>query len=141
MEVKISKQDHFGRGLTFIDNKICFVDKALPNEIVDIDIVSEKKNYLEGKINKIIVESNKRIKPICPYYDKCGGCSLLHQEYSEQLEFKKDGRVSLAVKVTVKKGLKVAEVCEELQKEIAHALEVYVESVPFEIEISVDEIK
>jgi uncharacterized alkaline shock family protein YloU len=55
--------------------------------------------------------------------------------------FKKDGRVSLAVKVSVKKGLKVADVCEELQKEIAHALEVYAESVPFEIEISVDEIK
>ena len=29
----------------------------------------------------------------------------------------------------------------ELQKEIAHALEVYVESIPFEVEISVDEIK
>ncbi len=55
--------------------------------------------------------------------------------------FKKDGRVKLAVHVSVKKGLKTTQICEELQKEIAHALEVYLESVPFEIEISVDEIK
>ena len=55
--------------------------------------------------------------------------------------FKKDGRVMVSVHITVKKGAKALEVCEELQKEIAHALEVYVESVPFEVEISVDEIK
>ena len=55
--------------------------------------------------------------------------------------FKKDGRVELGVRVTIKKGAKLTDVCEELQKEIAHALEVYVESIPFEIQISVDEIK
>ena len=55
--------------------------------------------------------------------------------------FKKDGRVELGVHITVKKGVKLTEACLELQKEIAHALEVYVESVPFEIEVSVDEVK
>ena len=55
--------------------------------------------------------------------------------------FKKDGQVSVNLHVSVKKGVKPASACEELQKEIAHALEAYVESVPFEIEISVDEIK
>ena len=55
--------------------------------------------------------------------------------------FKKDGKVIVDVHVSIKKGVKPTEVCEELQKEIAHALEVYVESIPFEVEISVDEIK
>ena len=55
--------------------------------------------------------------------------------------FKKDGKVSISVHVSVKKGVKPTQVCEELQKEIARDLEVYVESVPFEVEISVDEIK
>ena len=55
--------------------------------------------------------------------------------------FKKDGRVEIAVKVAIKKGAKLTEACSELQKEIAHALEVYTESVPFEIDVSVDEIK
>ena len=55
--------------------------------------------------------------------------------------FKKDGRVEVGVRVAIKKGAKLTDVCLELQKEIAHALEVYVESVPFEVEIQVDEIK
>ena len=55
--------------------------------------------------------------------------------------FKKDGRVVLGVHITVKRGVKLTDACVELQKEIAHALEVYVEAVPFEIEVSVDEVK
>ena len=55
--------------------------------------------------------------------------------------FKKDGRVEVGVHVVIKKGIKLTEACLELQKEIAHALEVYVEAVPFEIEVSVDEVK
>ena len=53
--------------------------------------------------------------------------------------FKKDGRVTIGVHVSIKKGAKATDICLELQKEIAHALEVYVESIPFEVEISVDE--
>lgn len=55
--------------------------------------------------------------------------------------FRKDGRVEVGVHVTIKRGVKLTEACLELQKEIAHALEVYVESIPFEIEVSVDEVK
>ena len=55
--------------------------------------------------------------------------------------FKKDGRVEIGVKITIKKSANLTQACTELQKEIAHALEVYVESIPFEIDISVDEIK
>ena len=39
MNVKIEKLDHFGRGITEIDNKICFVENVLPNEIVKINII------------------------------------------------------------------------------------------------------
>ena len=55
--------------------------------------------------------------------------------------FKKDGRVEIGVHIIIKKGVKLTDACVELQKEIAHALEVYVEAVPFEIEVSVDEVK
>ena len=90
MEVKILRQDNFGRGVAYIDNKVCFVEKALPNEICDIEITLEKKNYLEGKIKRIIVESNDRVVPICKYYDKCGGCHIMHENYEKQLVFKQE---------------------------------------------------
>ena len=55
--------------------------------------------------------------------------------------FKKDGKVIISLHVELKKGMKTSEICTILQKEIAHDLDVYVESVPFEILISVDQFK
>lgn len=88
MKVSIIKFDHFGRGIGKINEKIVFVNRALPGEIVDVSVFNEKKNYLEGNIKGIIKEVNTRIKPICPYYDKCGGCNFLHTTYEVEKEFK-----------------------------------------------------
>lgn len=88
MKVNILKFDHFGRGIGKINEKIIFVDKALPGEIVDVSVTTDKKNYQEGKIVDIINENIDRIKPICPYYDKCGGCNFLHTTYEMEKEFK-----------------------------------------------------
>ena len=88
MKVNINKFDHFGRGIGKVNEKIIFVNKALPSEIVDVNISNTKKNYLEGNIKTIINKSSDRIKPICPYYDKCGGCDFLHTTYEIEKEFK-----------------------------------------------------
>ena len=88
MKVNVIKFDHFGRGIGKINDKVVFIDKALPGEIVDIKITNEKKNYLESKIENIIKESNDRLKPICPLFNKCGGCNFLHTIYEKEKEFK-----------------------------------------------------
>ncbi len=88
MKANIIKFDHFGRGIARINDKIIFVDRTLPEEIVDVIVTCEKKNYLEGKPEKVIKESKDRIKPICPYYDKCGGCNFLHTNYEVEKKFK-----------------------------------------------------
>ena len=99
MNVNIIKFDHFGRGIGKINEKIIFVDKALPGEVVDIKITNEKKNYLEGKIDKLVNKSNDRIKPICPFYDKCGGCNLLHTTYDIEKKFKLEKGIELLGKI------------------------------------------
>lgn len=86
--VSIEKQDHFGRGITHVDEKVVFVNKALKDEICHIEIVKSKKNFSIAEIKKLISPSKNRIQSLCPYYDKCGGCQLLHQEYINQLNFK-----------------------------------------------------
>lgn len=88
--IEILKLDHQGRGIGKINNKIIFIKNALPGEIVDVKITKEKKNYTEGIITKYIKKSNKRIKPICPYYEKCGGCNLMHMTYENQLKYKQE---------------------------------------------------
>ncbi len=88
MEVRIEKLDNFGNGIAHINNKIVFVKRALPNELVDIEIYKEKKEIAFAKIVNIIEPSKDRIKPICSYYDRCGGCDLLHTTDEVEKEFK-----------------------------------------------------
>lgn len=88
MSYKIDRLDDFGRGITFVNNKICFVNNALINEEVDIDIINEKNKYYEGITTKIIKESDIREKVKCPYYESCGGCNISHMSYESELEFK-----------------------------------------------------
>ena len=88
MEVLIDRMDHQGRGIGKIDNKIVFIDNALPNELVDVEITYENKKYLEGKVIRYIKKSKDRIESLCPHFIKCGGCDLMHIDYEQELTYK-----------------------------------------------------
>ena len=90
MIVKIDKLSHDLRGITKIDNKITFIPKTLPEEVVNIRITKQKKKFNEGCLTTIIEESKDRVKYICPYYDICGGCDTGHILYSKSIMYKKD---------------------------------------------------
>lgn len=89
MKIEILKFDHFGRGIARNKGKVLFIDRTLPGEIVDVNIINEKRTHAEGKIKKIIEESSYRIDPVCPFYKKCGGCNFLHTTYQKEKEIKK----------------------------------------------------
>lgn len=42
----INKMDNKGRGITYYNNKIVFVNNALPGEDVEIKIILDKKNIV-----------------------------------------------------------------------------------------------
>ena len=90
MIVKIDKLSHDLRGITKIDNKITFIPKTLPEEVVNIRITKQKKKFNEGCLTTIIEESKDRVKYICPYYDICGGCDTGHILSSKSIMYKKD---------------------------------------------------
>lgn len=90
MIVRIDKLSHDMRGITRIDNKITFVDKTLPNEVVNIRLTKQKKDINEGKVISFLEKSNDRVDFICPYYDICKGCNIAHIEYKKSLEYKQD---------------------------------------------------
>lgn len=88
MKVEVIKFDNSGRGIGYLNNKIIFIPKTVPGDIVYVEIVLEKKNYLEGRLVEVITPSKLRQKPICPYFNECGGCDLMHISLSESLEYK-----------------------------------------------------
>ena len=88
MEIEVIKFDNLGRGIGYINNKIIFIPKTIPGDVVDVQITKENKNYYEGKIIKIIKPSTLRKDVICPYFNECGGCDFLNISLSESLEYK-----------------------------------------------------
>lgn len=88
--IEIISLDHSGKGIARLDNKVVFVENALPGEIVNIKITKEKKRYIEASVKKYIKKSDDRVNSPCQYYDICGGCDIMHLSYSDQLLFKQE---------------------------------------------------
>ncbi len=86
--IKIEKISYDGKGIGYIDGKVAFVSNALPNEIVNAKIIKENKNYYECESLEIIEKSEKRVKPACPYFSECGGCSYMHVTHEDEVEYK-----------------------------------------------------
>lgn len=97
-QVEIVRLDDQGRGIGYIDGKIVFVENALPQEVVRVLITKEKKKFYEAKVIERLVTSSDRITPNCPYYDRCGGCNLMHLNYHKQLEYKKQKGIQILKK-------------------------------------------
>ncbi len=88
--VKVEKLDDFGRGIGYVDNKIIFISDAMIGEVVDVNIIKETNKYYEGEVIKYINKSSDRVNVSCPYYKFCGGCNILHMNYDNQINYKKD---------------------------------------------------
>ncbi len=86
--VEIIDEDNIGNGIAKIDNKVIFIKNALKNEKIEIEIIKNNKNYMVGKIINIIEKSNKRVNPICKYYESCGGCNFLHTTFENEINIK-----------------------------------------------------
>lgn len=99
-DVSITRLNNEGMGIALIDNLVVFIKNALIDEKVKIKIIDIKNNYALGEVIEIIESSDKRIKPICPYYETCGGCACMHMTYEEELKFKKDKIKSIFKKIS-----------------------------------------
>lgn len=86
--VTISSVDIEGKGIARIDGKTVFVEGALPEEVVEIEIYRQKPNFDLARLLNIVTPSLKRVTPECPNFGKCGGCSLQHIEFNTQVEYK-----------------------------------------------------
>lgn len=66
-----------------------FVPGILPGEDAETLIVKVQPRYAFGKLMNVLTPSPDRAEPLCPVYDKCGGCSGQHMTYQATLEAKR----------------------------------------------------
>jgi 23S rRNA (uracil1939-C5)-methyltransferase len=88
-DVTIEKLIYGGEGLAHHDGSTVFVPFVLPNEVVSISPVEQKKKFIRGRLDRVLTPSPERIAPRCPHFGVCGGCDYQHIPYEPQLEFKK----------------------------------------------------
>ncbi len=75
-----------GQGVGKKDDKIVFIPDTIIGDVVEFEIVKEKKNFIFGKVVSFIEKSAHRIEVQCPFFESCGGCDFLYlEEYREQI--------------------------------------------------------
>ena len=77
-----------GQGVGRSEGVAFFVPFALPGETVKAHIIKVEKKYCIAKITDLLKPSPHRVTPLCEAYEKCGGCALMHLDYTEQLKTK-----------------------------------------------------
>ncbi|HKL78299.1 MAG TPA: 23S rRNA (uracil(1939)-C(5))-methyltransferase RlmD [Gammaproteobacteria bacterium] len=87
-EITIDDLDHDGRGVGRVDDKVVFVDGALPGERVRFQYTKGGRQYDQGKLAEVLVPSPDRVEPACPVFGLCGGCSLQHLAPAAQVQAK-----------------------------------------------------
>lgn len=92
-QVKVLDAGMDGEGIAKIDGYVVFIPFALKDEVLDIKITYVKKNFAYAKIVKIVEKSPFRITAPCVHFRQCGGCSLQHIQYLEQLNIKKESLI------------------------------------------------
>lgn len=88
VDATIHSLSHDSRGVAHVDNKVVFIDGALPEESVRFIYTRKKRDFAEGKLSEVLVASPKRIEPKCCYFGYCGGCSLQHISADDQIRQK-----------------------------------------------------
>ena len=77
-----------GKGLAKPDGFAVFIDKAVPGDVVEVQITRKKKNYAEARVVELLEPSSDRISAECPYSGYCGGCKWQFLDYEKQLAYK-----------------------------------------------------
>lgn len=78
-----------GCGILRKDGLVVFVPFTAPDELVEVKILEEKKQFAKARLLRIIDSSPERKVPPCDHFGTCGGCQLQHIRYEKQLQIKK----------------------------------------------------
>jgi 23S rRNA (uracil1939-C5)-methyltransferase len=89
-EIEISAMTFGPFGVGRQDGKAVMVPGAVAGDTLDVEIVSERRDYAVAKIREVIRASADRRAAPCPYLPRCGGCDWQHIDYGAQVRFKGD---------------------------------------------------
>jgi len=75
------------------DGRTAFVRGGCPGDRVAIAIDDERDRFVKSHVVEVLSASEDRVKPPCPYFGDCGGCSWQHVSYAVQCASKRQAIV------------------------------------------------
>src|SRR5688500_15916403 len=82
--VTIEKFADGGAGFAMVEGQPMFIAGGIPGQKVSVLITKRKDNYLEAKVEKVIMRSKDEVQPRCPHFGVCGGCVWQNVAYNKQ---------------------------------------------------------
>lgn len=104
MKLRIEKAVYGGAGLgrvssedassdasiaTEMQGKTIFVPHTLPGELVECEIIDDRRSFANARLTKVLEAAAQRIAPGCEYFPRCGGCQYQHASYEAQFSIKR----------------------------------------------------
>lgn len=87
--LEIDALSNEGQGIGRIEGFAVFVPGALKGETVKAHVIKEMNNCAVAKLVEVTSRSFARQEAPCAVYPMCGGCTLQHLSYAEQLKEKR----------------------------------------------------
>ncbi len=88
MQLRIEKIVYPGRSLGRTEGKIVFTDEGIPGELVEVEVLKDKKSYAEARTVEVIENSPERRPPICSHYRACSPYQIMGYDF--ELKIKED---------------------------------------------------
>jgi 23S rRNA (uracil1939-C5)-methyltransferase len=91
------------------DGRVIFVPYTAPGDLVEVEIVEARSDFVRGRLGRLLTPSADRAAPPCRYYGSCGGCQWQHLTQPSQLRWKRAILQELLTRVGKLDGIAVAE--------------------------------
>jgi 23S rRNA (uracil1939-C5)-methyltransferase len=70
------------------NEKVVFVEGAVPGDVADLFVFKNKKDWAEARVQRLVQPSADRVDPFCDHFGTCGGCKWQMLPYELQLQYK-----------------------------------------------------
>ncbi len=87
-DLQIEKLSFSGDGIGRFEGLVYFVPFSAPGDLLKVRVTEKKKNFARAEIVEILRPGASRVRPACPVFGRCGGCTWQHVSYEEQLRQK-----------------------------------------------------
>jgi tRNA/tmRNA/rRNA uracil-C5-methylase (TrmA/RlmC/RlmD family) len=85
VDVTVESLTNLGMGVARVDGWVVMVPFVIPGERARVRIYRNFQNYSDADLVEVLEVSPDRVEPVCPLYQKCGGCQYQHMDYQRQL--------------------------------------------------------